>query len=139
MPDSPFTALAAPSPASGKRQSATARKRAMLIVALVAANLLCNIVANVCFKQSVAGHGWQHLLLWQVLGNIAGLLSVITLTLLLRSVPLHVAYPVTTGLAVIGVQVLAARAIFGESIDLRQWLGTLLIVGGIFLIGGQRG
>jgi multidrug transporter EmrE-like cation transporter len=110
----------------------------MFIGALVAGNLLCNIAANACFKQSVGGSGWQHLVLWQVVGNIAGLLSVITLTVLLRSLPLHVAYPVTTGLAVIGVQVLAAHALFGESINPRQWLGTLLVVAGIYFIAGQR-
>lgn len=57
------------------------------------------------------------------------------MTWLLRFVPLHVAYPVTAGLAVIGVQVLAARVLFAEPISSPQWLGTLLVVVGIGLIG----
>jgi len=62
------------------------------------------------------------------------LITVLTLTWLLRYLPLHVAYPVTAGLAMIGVQVAAARWLFGEAISAGQWLGTLLVVTGIVLI-----
>jgi len=52
-------------------------------------------------------------------------------------VPLHVGYPITVGLAVLGVQIVGARVIFHEPIVPAQWLGTLLIVLGIMLIGGR--
>ena len=62
------------------------------------------------------------------------MITVLTLTWLLRYLPLHVAYPVTAGLAVIGVQVAAARWLFDEAVSPTQWLGTLLVVTGIVLI-----
>jgi multidrug transporter EmrE-like cation transporter len=49
--------------------------------------------------------------------------------------PLHVIFPLTTGLAVIGVQVVAAKMLFGETISHAQWWGTLLIVAGVVLLG----
>lgn len=102
---------------------------------LVAGNLLFNIIANASFKLSATSPHWRGFLAWQVAGNLAGFITVLTLTWLLRLVPLHVAYPVTAGLAVAGVQVVAARWLFGETISSGQWLGTLLVITGIVLIG----
>lgn len=105
-----------------------------LPVVLVAANLIFNIVANAAFKLSAASATWRGFLVWQIVGNLAGFITVLTLTGLLRYVPLHVAYPVTAGLAVVGVQVVAARWLFDETISSAQWLGTLLVTLGIVLI-----
>ena len=112
-------------------------RSALIIVALVVGNLFFNIVANASFRYSVAGSSWRSFLSWQVLGNLAGFITVLTLTGLLRSLPLHIAYPVTTGLAVVGVQVVAARYLFHEAITPFQWIGTLLVVVGIVLISGR--
>ena len=79
--------------------------RAGVVVALVGGNLLFNVLANASFKVSADSRTWREFLLWQVVGNLAGLVTVLTLTGLLRHMPLHVAFPLTTGLAVIGVQV----------------------------------
>lgn len=107
------------------------------VVGLVGANLLFNVIANASFKLSAQGHSWRHFLVWQVIGNLSGLVTVLTLTGLLRYIPLSVAFPVTTGLTVIGVQVIAAWLLFQESITPTQWLGTLLIMAGILLVGGK--
>ena len=104
---------------------------------LFGANLLFNIVANSSFKASAGSSNWRGFLFWQVVGNLAGFVTVLTLTALLRSVPLRVAFPVTIGLAVIGVQVVSARLLFHEPVSSAQWLGTLLVVAGIALIGGR--
>ena len=106
-------------------------------IILIGANLLFNITANASFKLSAASPTLRGFLLWQVAGNLAGFITVLTLTGLLRSVPLRVAYPVTTGLAVIGVQVVAVRLLFHEPVSAGQWLGTLFVVLGIVLIGGR--
>jgi multidrug transporter EmrE-like cation transporter len=103
-------------------------------LALIGGNLLFNVVANAGFKVSAASTTWRGFLLWQVVGNLAGFVTVLTLTGLLRFQPLHIAYPLTAGLAVIGVQVLAAKWFFHESITSVQWLGTLLVVFGIVLV-----
>ncbi len=107
------------------------------VAGLVGCNLLFNIIANSSFKMSAASSNWRGFLAWQVVGNLAGLATVITLTWLLKFLPLNVAYPVTVGLAVIGVQVVGAALLFHEPIAFRQWVGTLLVAAGIFLIGGR--
>ncbi|MBM3143829.1 MAG: hypothetical protein FJ010_02435 [Chloroflexi bacterium] len=106
-----------------------------VILSLFGVNLFFNILANASFKVSAHSPTWRGLLIWQVIGNLAGFVTVITLTWLLRHIPLNIAFPVTTGLAVLGVQIFAARMIFHESISTAQWLGSLLIVAGILLIG----
>ena len=106
-----------------------------LPVVLVLTNLLFNVVANASLKASAVAPSWQGFLSWQVVGNLSGFITVLTLTGLLRYVPLGVAYPVTTGLAIIGVEVFAAQMLFHEPISTQQWIGTLLIVGGIALVG----
>jgi multidrug transporter EmrE-like cation transporter len=91
-------------------------------------------LAGVGFKLSAASANVRGFWLWQIAGNIAGFSSVLILTALMRLVPLHVAYPVTQGLAMIGVQVFAARLLFREVIQPGQWLGTGLVIAGIVLI-----
>lgn len=102
-----------------------------LVITLVLGNLVFTIVSNASFKVSVQNTNWRHFLLWQIVGNLAGLVTVITLTWLLRYQPLSVAFPLTTGLGVIGVQLFASRWLFGETISLQRWLGSILIILGI--------
>ncbi len=106
----------------------------ILVFLLIIVNLAFNVLANSSFRISAMSATWRGILSWQVVGNIAGLVTVITLTLLLRYLPLSVAFPLTTGLAVLGVQMVAASWIFHEAISQRQWLGTLAVVAGILLI-----
>jgi multidrug transporter EmrE-like cation transporter len=109
----------------------------LLVIVLILGNLIFNIVANASFKVSAESVNWKGFLFWQVVGNLAGFITVITLTWLLRFIPLHIAFPVTTGLAVLGVQVIAGMFLFGESISFPQWLGTMLVVFGIILLSGK--
>jgi multidrug transporter EmrE-like cation transporter len=106
-----------------------------ITLALVLGNLLFNIVANAAFKVSALSPNWRGFLTWQVVGNLAGFITVLTLTGLLRHIPLHTAFTVTTGLAVIGVQIAAAAWLFREPISRADWIGAILIVLGIALVG----
>jgi multidrug transporter EmrE-like cation transporter len=105
-----------------------------IVITLIAVNLIFNILANASFRISALSPTWRGLLTWQVVGNLAGLATVITLTWLLRYIPLSVAFPLTTGLTLLGVQFVAASWIFHEPISGRQWLGTLAMLIGIWLI-----
>ena len=105
-----------------------------LVFSLIIVNLAFNVLANAAFRVSAMGSTWRSILTWQVVGNLAGLVTVITLTWLLRHMPLSVAFPLTTGLTVLCVQLVSASWIFKESISERQWLGALAIVLGIWLI-----
>jgi multidrug transporter EmrE-like cation transporter len=104
------------------------------VIGLILVNLAFNILSNASFRISALSPTWRGILSWQVVGNLAGLVTVITLTVLLRYLALSVAFPLTTGLTVLGVQMVAASWIFHEPISSRQWLGTLAVVAGIFLI-----
>jgi len=106
-----------------------------ITLALVLGNLLFNVVANAAFKVSALSPSWRGFLTWQVVGNLAGFITVLTLTGLLRYIPLHTAFTVTTGLAVIGVQIAASAWLFRESISRADWIGAILIVLGIALVG----
>ena len=106
----------------------------VFVVGMILVNLAFNILSNASFRISALSPTWRGILSWQVIGNLAGLVTVITLTVLLRYLPLSVAFPLTTGLTVLGVQMVAASWIFHEPISSRQWLGTLAVVLGILLI-----
>jgi multidrug transporter EmrE-like cation transporter len=104
------------------------------VASLLLSNVLFNVVSNGSFKASAQSDNLRGFLFWQVVGNLTGFITVLTLTGLLRYIPLHVAFPVTTGLAVIGVQLIAGKFFFGEVISTERWLGTILVVLGIALI-----
>lgn len=106
----------------------------LLVFWLIIVNLAFNVLSNAAFRVSALSATWRGLLIWQIVGNLAGLVTVITLTWLLKYMPLSIAFPLTTGLTVLGVQMVAASWIFHEPISEKQWLGTLAVVIGIWLI-----
>jgi undecaprenyl phosphate-alpha-L-ara4N flippase subunit ArnE len=110
----------------------------VILIVLLASNVLFQVIGNSGFKLSASSGDARGFWTWQVVGNLAGLASVITITVMLRFLPLSVVFPVTTGLTVIGIQVVAAGFLFRETISPVQWLGTLLVVIGISLIGSRR-
>lgn len=118
-------------------QTATA-SHALLSLALFAIHFAFSVLSNVSFKLSAGASAWRSFLAWQIVGNLAGFVTVLALTGLLRFLPMHIAYPVTNGLAMIGVQVMAAKWFFHERIAPAQWAGTFLVVAGIVLISGPR-
>ena len=108
--------------------------RTTAIGGLILANLAFSVLSNIGFKWSALSGGWQGFLWWQVVGNIAGLLSVLAFTFLLRFIPLYLAFAFTAGLGFISVQVVGASLVFRETISSFQWLGMLLIAGGIIIV-----
>lgn len=106
-------------------------------VILTAGNVLFNVIANSAFKLSSQGRTWREFLLWQVVGNLSGFTAVLIFTFLLRYLPLHIAFPLVQGLAIIGIQVIAASWLFHEGISPAHWLGTALIIAGIFILGSR--
>lgn len=108
------------------------------LTALLVANVLFNIAAQASFKLSANSPDTRGFLLWQIAGNASGFIAVLTFTGLLRFIPLSVAYPLTVGLALIGVQVAAARLLFHEPVAPVQWLGTLLIAFGAALVSRSK-
>jgi multidrug transporter EmrE-like cation transporter len=112
--------------------------RTLSIAGLVLSNLFFSVASNIGFKLSADSVGWQVFLWWQLVGNIAGFLSVIAFTILLRLIPLHVAWAVTAGFGFALVEVIAARFFFQEAITSWQWFGVALITGGILIVSLGR-
>jgi len=112
--------------------------RNWFIPVLIVTNLAMVVTSNVSFKYSALSPGWRGFLAWQVAGNLAGFASVLTLTALLRHIPLHIAFALSAGLGFVLVEVVGARLIFHETITDVQWLGVTLVAGGIVLISQGR-
>lgn len=105
---------------------------------LVVANIAFNVVSNVGFKKSSLCYQWQGFLSWQIVGNLAGFLSVIAFTFLLRYISMNLALAVQFGIGFVFVQVIGAQLIFKEAITIAQWLGVSVIFLGILLIALGR-
>jgi len=105
-----------------------------IIDGLLLLNLVFNLLGNASFKLSALAANWKGLVGWQVVGNLAGFVTVLTLTGLLNYMPLHVAQPMVQGLAILGVQIVAARLFFHEAISPTQWIGMAVIIAGMVLI-----
>jgi len=112
--------------------------KTLIIAGLILLYLIFTVVSNIGFKRSAASSGLRDFLRWQVVGNVAGFLAVLTLTLLLRFIPLHLAYAFTAGLGFVAVQFVGAHLVFGEAITTGQWLGIALIAGGVVMVSLGR-
>ena len=106
--------------------------------------LACYLVfvtaANILLKFSTqARETWLFLALLAA-GNIAGFVGVLVYTGLLRTLPLHVAFPLSRGLVVMGVQLVGALLVFHETFRVTEAVGAILVTAGILLVGaGARG
>jgi multidrug transporter EmrE-like cation transporter len=100
---------------------------------LILANLSSNTGAHISLKLSASSNGRKRFIFWQLLGNLAGFLGVLAFTALLRSLPLHVAYPLTEGLTSIGVLLVGGVLVLKEKIRPIAWAGAALILAGIAL------
>ena len=101
--------------------------------------LLCYCVfvtaANIFLKLSADARGVWMFLAFQAAGNLAGLAGVLLYTGLLRSMPLHVAFPLSRGVVVLGVQLVASLLVFHEVFRPTEAVGTAVVAAGIILVG----
>ena len=108
--------------------------RTVIIAALIIVNLVSFLVRSVAFKWSAMSEHAGGFLRWQIVGNVAGFLTVLSLTGLLKFISLRDANAITVGLSFILVQVVGAHLIFHEPVDTLAWGGSALIVAGIALV-----
>jgi multidrug transporter EmrE-like cation transporter len=96
--------------------------------------------ANVFLKLSAEARETWLFFTMLAAGNLAGFVGVLAYTGLLRTLPLHVAFPLSRGVVVLGVQLVAALLIFHETFRLTEAAGAVLVTAGILLVGaGARG
>jgi len=107
-----------------------------MIHALFLAGYLAVVTAaNVFLKLSAQAAGIWAFLALQLAGNLCGLGGVLLYTGLLRKLPLHVAFPLSRGVAVLGVQLVASLLVFHESFKVTEALGTAVVAAGVILLG----
>lgn len=112
--------------------------RTLGIAGLILLNVVFNVIANVGFKWSALSGRLREFLTWQVVGNVSGFLAVLSLTFVMRFVPLSLALAFSWGVGFIAIQVIGAHFIFHEAVTSLQWLGVAFIAGGLVLISLGR-
>jgi multidrug transporter EmrE-like cation transporter len=68
-------------------------------------------------------------------GNVAGLGGVLIYSLMLKRMPLHIAFPLTRGFGVLGVQLAASLLLFHEALRPTEVAGAVMVTAGIILTG----
>ncbi|MGA2612054.1 MAG: hypothetical protein ABSG38_01200 [Spirochaetia bacterium] len=91
--------------------------------------------ANALLKLSADASGVWTFLVFQVAGNLAGLAGVLLYTGLLQKMPLHVAFPLSRGVGVLGVQLVASLLVFHEVFKPTEAAGVVAVAAGIILVG----
>lgn len=103
--------------------------------------IVLNAAANVLMKASAVnrGEGWQDQILnpFMIAGLASfGLAFLAYRQVLLKGIPLSIAYPIMTTAGFI-IVLAASHFVFHEKLDWQQWTGIALLVGGIWLIAGK--
>jgi multidrug transporter EmrE-like cation transporter len=106
----------------------------MPAILFILGHTLFNTIAITCLKVSAQASTAWIFIIWQAVGNFSSFIGALSYTMSMRSLPLHVAYPLTQGLSVLGVTLISSQIIFNEYIALHQWCGIFLVIMGIFLI-----
>ena len=100
----------------------------------LAATIVFQSAAHIFLRSSRPSSAGMCILLLSV-GNVAGLVGVLTYTGLLKKLPLHLGFPLTQGLVAIGVLLVGSLCIFRESFTSNQLVGCSLVLAGVILLG----
>lgn len=105
----------------------------MSYLLIVLASLL-SCGGQLCQKQATWRPGRGHLFFWLAFSVLLLGCAMLLWLLVLQRIPVSVAYPMLS-LNFIFIT-LAARFIWREPVSLRHWLGVVLIIAGISILGG---
>ncbi len=91
--------------------------------------------AHIFLKYSAGASSVRIFIVFQSVGNLAGLFGALTYTGVLAKLPLHLAFPLTQGLVALGVLFVGSYCIFHESFSRKQLVGCSLVLAGCLLLG----
>ena len=103
-------------------------------VFLILGHTAMNVLSNIFYKKSAMVKGVGRFGLWQLIAGTFSFVGVLSYTFSLRYLPVSVAFPVTQGLAVVGVTIIGAWLVYKERIMKIQWMAIALVAGGILLV-----
>ena len=101
----------------------------------LAATIVFQSAAHICLRFSARPSSVWMFFVLQSVGNLAGLVGILTYTGLLTKLPLHVGFPLTQGLVALGVLLVGSLCIFRESFKRNQIIGCALVFAGVILLG----
>ncbi|MFJ5160246.1 4-amino-4-deoxy-L-arabinose-phosphoundecaprenol flippase subunit ArnE [Pantoea sp. NPDC088449] len=107
-----------------------------LVLILLVSVLSC--AAQLCQKQAAylgSRQGKKRLILWIALSVLLLGVAMLLWLMVLRMVPVGIAYPMMSLNFVLVA--LAARLIWRETFTSQQWIGTLVIMAGVALMGSH--
>jgi len=107
-----------------------------LVLILLVSVLSC--AAQLCQKQAAylgSRQGKKRLILWIALSVLLLGVAMLLWLMVLHMVPVGIAYPMMSLNFVLVA--LAARLIWRETFTLQQWIGTLVIMAGVALMGSH--
>jgi drug/metabolite transporter (DMT)-like permease len=107
------------------------------VTAFAAANLVFATAANILLKLSADASTTLMFLFYQAAGNLLGLAGILAYTGLLRRLPLHIAFPLTQGLAAVAISAVGSRLVFRETFTAREAAGCAIVMLGVVLIGAS--
>ena len=90
--------------------------------------------ANVLLKESADAGAGLPFLVFLVAGNLAGFVGILAYTGLLQTLPLHVAFPLSRGIVVLGV-LGSSLLFFHERFKVTEAVGAVLVTAGIIVVG----
>lgn len=108
--------------------------QAIKVAGLIALNLGSLVLSSAGFKWSADSSDWRGFLLGQIVGNGAGFIAVLALTGMIREISSYRAYAIHFGLGFVLAEVLLAGLFFHEHLGWPQFVGILLVFGGVLMI-----
>ncbi len=108
----------------------------------VAANVFANVALKIGMREVDVSADWRTIpalianpWLW-VGGSLAGILLGSYL-LAIKGIPLSIAYPVVTGLAMVGIAI-ASAWFLGESLGVSKLMGVCFVIFGVYLLSNGQ-
>lgn len=103
-------------------------------VVLAALVVVIHATGQIGFKQASNAQNLKWAIVWFLGGGAVGTIAMILYVVLLRYIPVYMAYAINYGLGLVLVQLVISKFIFKEPVTVLQWIGGAVVVIGIAML-----
>ncbi|NLI99289.1 EamA family transporter [bacterium] len=103
-------------------------------VVLAALVVVIHAAGQIGFKQASNAQNLKWAIVWFLGGGAVGTIAMILYVVLLRYIPVYMAYAINYGLGLVLVQLVISKFIFKEPVTVLQWIGGAVVVIGIAML-----
>lgn len=103
-------------------------------VVLAALVVVIHAAGQIGFKQASNAQNLKWAAVWFLGGGAVGTIAMILYVVLLRYIPVYMAYAINYGLGLVLVQLVISKFIFKEPVTVLQWIGGAVVVIGIAML-----